>query len=57
MKCDHEDLEQYGITRQGRFSTAVFSETPATEQMAQPLYQKQQRDRDELAAYIASQKP
>ena len=24
--------------------------------MAQPLYQKQQRDRDELAAYIASQK-
>lgn len=35
MKYDYEDLEQYGITRQGRFSTAVFSETPATEQMAQ----------------------
>ena len=50
MKCDHEDLEQYGITRQGRFSTAVFSETIATEQMAQEFMQQAQAIRDYIKA-------
>ena len=50
MKWDYEDLEQYGITQQGRFSSAVFSETIATEQMAQEFMQQAQAIRDYIKA-------
>ena len=50
MKWDYEDLEQYGISRQGRFSSAVFSETIATEQMAQEFMQQAQAIRDYIEA-------
>ena len=50
MKWDYEDLEQYRITRQGRFSSAVFTETPATEQMAQEFMQQAQAIRDYIKA-------
>ena len=50
MKYDFDDLEQYGISRQGRFSSAVFSETIATEQMAQEFMQQAQAIRDYIKA-------
>lgn len=50
MKWDYEDLEQYRITRQGRFSSAVFTEMPATEQMAQEFMQQAQAIRDYIEA-------
>jgi RNase H-fold protein (predicted Holliday junction resolvase) len=50
MKWDFDDLEQYGISRQGRFSSAVFSETIATEQMAQEFMQQAQAIRDYIKA-------
>jgi hypothetical protein len=50
MKWDYEDLEQYRITRQGRFSSAVFTETPATEQMAQEFMEQAQAIRDYIEA-------
>ena len=50
MKWDYEDLEQYGITRQGRFSTAVFSETPVSEQMAQEFMQQAAAIREYIEA-------
>ena len=50
MKWDYEDLEQYGITQQGRCSSAVFSETIATEQMAQEFMQQAQAIRDYIKA-------
>ena len=50
MKYDFDDLEQYGITRQGRFSTAVFTEVEATEQMAQQFMQQAQAIRDYIKA-------
>ena len=50
MKWDYEDLEQYRITRQGRFSSAVFSETIATEQMAHEFMQQAQAIRDYIKA-------
>lgn len=40
MKWDYEDLEQYRITRQGRFSSAVFTEMQPTEQMAQEFMEQ-----------------
>ena len=50
MKWDYEDLEQYRITRQGRFSSAVFTETPATEQMAQEFMQQAAAIREYIEA-------
>jgi hypothetical protein len=50
MKYDYEDLEQYRITRQGRFSSAVFTEMEATEQMAQQFMQQAQAIRDYIEA-------
>jgi hypothetical protein len=50
MKWDYEDLEQYRITRQGRFSSAVFTEMPATEQMAQEFMEQAQAIRDYIEA-------
>jgi len=50
MKYDYEDLEQYRITRQGRFSSAVFTEMEATEQMAQEFMQQAQAIRDYIEA-------
>jgi hypothetical protein len=50
MKWDYEDLEQYRIMRQGRFSSAVFTETPATEQMAQEFMEQAQAIRDYIEA-------
>jgi uncharacterized protein YaaN involved in tellurite resistance len=50
MKWDYEDLEQYGITRQGRFSSALFSETIATEQMAQEFMQQAAAIREYIEA-------
>jgi protein-disulfide isomerase-like protein with CxxC motif len=50
MKWDYEDLEQYRITRQGRFSSAVFTEMEATGQMAQEFMQQAQAIRDYIEA-------
>jgi uncharacterized protein YaaN involved in tellurite resistance len=50
MKWDYEDLEQYRITRQGRFSSAVFTETPATEQMAQEFREQAAAIREYIEA-------
>lgn len=50
MKWDYEDLEQYRITRQGRFSSAVFTEMEATEQMAQEFMQQAQAIREYIEA-------
>jgi uncharacterized protein YaaN involved in tellurite resistance len=50
MKYDYEDLEQYRITRQGRFSSAVFTETPATEQMAQEFREQAAAIREYIEA-------
>jgi hypothetical protein len=50
MKWDYEDLEQYRITRQGRFSSAVFTETPATEQMAKEFMQQAAAIREYIEA-------
>ena len=50
MKWDYEDLEQYRITRQGRFSSAVFTEMEATEQMAQEFREQAQAIRDYIEA-------
>ena len=47
---EHDDLTAFGITRQGRFSTAVFSETPATEQMAQEFMQQAAAIREYIEA-------
>jgi uncharacterized protein YaaN involved in tellurite resistance len=50
MKWDYEDLEQYRITRQGRFSSAVFTEMPATEQMAQEFREQAAAIREYIEA-------
>jgi hypothetical protein len=43
-------LEQYRITRQGRFSSAVFTEIEATEQMAQQFMEQAAAIRDYIEA-------
>ena len=50
MKWDYEDLEQYRITRQGQFSSAVFTEMPATEHMAQEFMEQAAAIRDYIEA-------
>jgi hypothetical protein len=50
MRYDFDDLEQYRITRQGRFSSAVFTEVPATDQMAQEFMEQAQAIRDYIKA-------
>jgi hypothetical protein len=50
MRYDFDDLEQYRITRQGRFSSAVFTEMEATEQMAQQFMKQAQAIRDYIEA-------
>jgi hypothetical protein len=50
MKWDYEDLEQYRITRQGRFSSAVFTEMEATEQMAQEFMKQAAAIREYIEA-------
>ena len=43
-------MEQYRITRQGRFSSAVFTEMPATEQMAQEFREQAAAIREYIEA-------
>jgi hypothetical protein len=50
MKWDYEDLEQYRITRQGRFSSAVYTEMEATEQMAQEFREQAAAIREYIEA-------